>query len=403
MKFSPTRQPGIVEFTLLIAALTSILALGIDAILPAMPGISAEFSLSDPNAIQLIVTYYVLGMGAGQIIFGPASDSYGRKPVIYWGMGLFLLGSIICAMSHDFDTLLIGRLVQGVGVAAPRAVTMSMVRDLYAGREMAKVMSVASAVFILVPAIAPTLGVAILSVGSWRSIFVFILIVGSVVVLWLTLRQPETLPTHKRRAFRLGVILSGIADVLRRRESIATILAAGLSTAPLFGYLGASQQIFSVTFNQPDNFPYLFGALALSIGAASLVNARLVMRYGMRFLSRSAAGVSAILAIVYLTAYMLLPIQNMLVPFMIWGMGTFFCLGIMFGNLFSIGMEPLGHLAGVGAAVLGSLTTVISAALGSPIGQAFDGSALPIILSFAVLHGLTYLIIRYMLHAPDAP
>jgi DHA1 family bicyclomycin/chloramphenicol resistance-like MFS transporter len=401
LNFTPTRQPGLVEFTLLIAALTSILALGIDAVLPAMPGMAMELSLRDVNSIQLVITYYLLGMGAGQILFGPASDSFGRKPVIFAGMGLFVIGSLICAGAHDFDTLLIGRLVQGLGVAAPRAVTMSMVRDLYEGREMAKVMSVVSAVFILVPAVAPTLGVAILALGSWRMIFLFILLVGGLTVAWLSLRQPETLPPTNRRAFRLSTILSGIFEVMSKRESIGTILASGISTGALFGYLGASQQLFAQAFDQADNFPYLFGALALAIGVASVVNASLVMRYGMRFLSRNAALFSTIISLVYLIAYLTLPIQSMLLPFMIWGLCVFFCLGIMFGNIMSIGMAPLGHLAGVGAAVLGSLTTVLSAAIGSPIGQAFNGTALPIILGFVVLHAITYLIIRYMLNAPD--
>ncbi|MEX0970123.1 MAG: multidrug effflux MFS transporter [Paracoccaceae bacterium] len=399
--FTPTRQPGLVEFTLLIAAITSILALGIDAILPAMPAMTADLGLSDPNTIQLTITYYLLGMGFGMLLFGPASDSYGRKPTIYAGMILFLAGSVVCAMSTDYNTLVIGRLIQGVGVSAPRAITMSLVRDLYAGREMARVMSIVSAVFILVPAIAPTLGVAILSFGTWRSIFVLILVFGSVVLVWLAMRQPETLPKEKRVKFSVSNILSGAREVVTTRDCVAAILAAGLSSAALFGYLGASQQIFSDAFNQGENFPYLFGALALSIGVASVVNSRVVVRLGMRFLSRRAAAASSIIALVYLAALLALPIGDNLALFMLWALPTFFCLGIMFGNLFSIGMVPLGHIAGIGAAVLGSTSTLISAGLGAMIGQTFQGSVIPIVLGFAVLHGATYLIVRIMLAAPE--
>lgn len=399
--FTPTRQPGLVEFTLLIAAITSILALGIDAILPAMPNMSADLGLEDPNTIQLAITYYLVGMGFGMLFFGPASDSYGRKPMIYAGMVLFLVGSIICAMADDYNTLIIGRLVQGVGVSAPRAITMSLVRDLYSGREMAKVMSIVSAAFILVPAIAPTLGVAVLSFGTWRMIFVLILVFGFVVLVWLAMRQPETLPKERRNKFSVSNILAGTNEVITTRDCIAAILAAGLSSAALFGYLGASQQIFADAFQQGGNFPYLFGALALSIGLASVVNSRVVVRYGMRFLSRLASAVSTAIAVLYLVALLSLPIGDNLVIFMAWALPTFFCLGIMFGNLFSIGMVPLGHIAGVGSAVLGSTSTLIAAGLGGLIGQTFQGSVVPIVLGFAVLHAATYLIIRIMLAAPE--
>ncbi|UPH70753.1 multidrug effflux MFS transporter [Abyssibius alkaniclasticus] len=399
--FTPTRQPGLVEFTLLIAAITSILALGIDAILPAMPAMSAELGLSDPNTIQLTVTYYLLGMGFGMLFFGPASDSFGRKPMIYAGMMLFLAGSIICSFSTDYNTMIIGRLIQGVGVSAPRAITMSLVRDLYAGREMARVMSIVSAVFILVPAIAPTLGVAILSIGSWRLIFVLILVFGFAVLIWLAVRQPETLPRGKRNKFNVANIVKGAVEVVTTRDCVAAIFAAGLSSAALFGYLGASQQIFADAFNLGDYFHYFFGAIALSIGAASVVNSRVVVRYGMRFLSRMAAAASTTFGMIYLIALLTLPIGNNVVIFMIWALPTFFCLGIMFGNIFSIGMVPLGHIAGIGSAVLGSTSTLLSAGIGGLIGQTFQGSVVPIVLGFVVLHAATYLIIRIMLAAPE--
>lgn len=397
MNISPTRRLGLVEFTILISCLTAILALGIDAVLPAIPQMLDSFALQDVNQIQWVVTVYMLGMGFGQLLFGPASDSYGRKNTIYIGMIFFISGSLICALTNDFNMMLIGRAIQGVGVAAPRVVTVSIVRDIYEGREMARVMSIIGAVFIMSPAVAPSLGAIILMFAHWHAIFVFILVCGAGATVWMAIRQPETLPPERRLAFRPGVIWAGVYETLSYRVCVGSIVTSSFVAGALFGYLGASQQIFEVTFDQRQNFPLYFGGLALCIGIASIVNSMLVMRFGMRLLSSLAALFATAISGIYLIFLFISSDANTLVFFMIWAGPLFFCLGIMFGNLFSIGMQPIGHIAGVGSAVIGSISTVAGAILGAPIGQAFDGTVTPIVAGFLVFMALTWLGIETLL------
>ncbi len=377
--------PGLVEFVTLMAIMTSLLALSIDAMLPALPQIGAELGVENENHTQLVVSTLFLGFAVGQILFGPLSDSIGRKPAVYIGLMIFVLGDAISILSTDFNMMLFGRVLQGFGVAGPRIVTIALVRDKFAGREMARIMSLIMMVFIIVPAIAPALGQGILFLAPWRFIFGFILSLAVTAFVWFALRQPETLPSSKRVSFSVVQIFASIRETCVNRTAFGYTIAAGLVFGAFIGYLSSAQQIFQVQYGLGERFPLFFGSLALAIGGASYFNSRLVIRYGMRALSWRAlqvlSGVSAVFYLITFVSDGWLPLWAL----MLWGALSFFCIGILFANFNALAMEPLGHIAGTAAAVIGSLTSFVSLAFGVYIGQIYSGTALPLIGGFAVL------------------
>lgn len=380
-------QPGprYGELVALLALMMSLVALSIDAMLPALAAIGADLGARQANDAQLVITALFAGLALAQIIYGPLSDSIGRKPAIYAGFALFILGCLLSTMATGFAMMLAGRFLQGIGAAGPRIVTLALVRDQYEGRAMARIMSLVMAVFIIVPTVAPALGQGVLMIASWRAIFGAFVAVALVALIWFGIRLPETLPPERRVPFSLIMITTGIRETCTHRVSLGYTIAAGLIFGAFIGYLNSSAQIFQIQYGLGKRFPLYFAALALSIGGASLLNARLVMRYGMRLLSASAlialSGLSAgFLAIAYAAAG-----NPPLWALMAYLGVSFFCLGILFGNFNALAMEPLGHIAGVAAAVIGSLTTFISVPLGTLIGRAYDGTVLPLIAGFAAL------------------
>jgi DHA1 family bicyclomycin/chloramphenicol resistance-like MFS transporter len=385
MNTNVTPRLSVGEFVSLMAILTSLLALSIDAMLPALPDIGTDLAVENPNNTQLIVSSMFFGFAAGQILFGPLSDSFGRKPIVYMGLSLFIVGDVISIMSSDFTTMLIGRVLQGIGVAGPRVVSIALVRDQFEGRAMARIMSLIMMVFIAVPALAPALGQSILYIAPWRYIFGFILSLAVIAFVWFAIRQPETLPSAKRVRFSLRYVFSGICETCANRTAFGYTVTAGLVLGAFIGYLSSAQQIFQDKYDLGDLFPYYFGALALAIGAASYSNARLVQRLGMRVLTWRALQVLCAIS----TLFAILSYQSngniSLWAFMIWGVISFYAIGFLFGNFNALAMEPLGHIAGTGAAVIGSFTTFISLAFGVYIGQMFDGTALPLFSGFATL------------------
>jgi len=374
------------EFVALMALTISLVALSIDAMLPALPDIGRELGVARANNNQLIISLLMLGLSIGQMIYGPLSDSTGRKPAVYVGFGIFIGGCVMSLLATSFPVMLAGRILQGVGVAGPRIVAVAVVRDQYEGRAMAQVMSFIMAVFILVPIIAPALGQGLLQVAHWRAIFGAFLLLAIIALAWFSIRQPETLPSERRRPFSVQRILGAIREILFNRVAFGYTIAAGLVSGAFLGYLSSAQQIFGEIYHLGARFPLFFAILALSIGSASFFNGRLVMRYGMRALTgwaiRTLSGLAAICLILF---WLLAGGQPPLWLFMGYMLLTFFCVGVLFGNLNALAMEPLGHIAGVGAAVVGSLSTLISVFLGTLVGQAFNGTVLPLVGGFAVL------------------
>ena len=397
----PALRPG--EFVPLIALLMSLVALAIDAMLPALPAIGRDLEAPRPNDVQFVITSLFLGLGLGQMLFGPLSDRIGRRPAIHAGLVLFMIGCLVSIFASTFETMIVGRVLQGIGVAGPRIVTVALVRDQYEGRQMARLMSFAMAVFILVPTIAPALGQAILWLGSWRAIFTTFFAIAAIAFAWFALRQPETLPAERRRPFSVRAIGQAVGETLRIRAALGYTLATGFVFAPFVAYLSSAQQIFQEAYRTGALFPAYFGVLALAIGGASLVNGRLVMEHGMRRLSKVAAGSIALVSLVAWAGAFAFGGLPPLWLFMAYLLAVFLCIGLLFGNLNALAMEPLGHIAGVGAAVVASLATFISVPLGALVGQSFDGTIYAQIGAFAVFGAGTYAAMRWAEGGESAP
>jgi DHA1 family bicyclomycin/chloramphenicol resistance-like MFS transporter len=326
-----------------------------------------------------------VGMGFGQIIFGPLSDSIGRKPAINIGFVVFILGCLLSINAQDFGDMMIGRFLQGLGAAGPRIVSIALVRDCYQGRAMARVMSFVMTIFILVPVIAPSIGQLIIVYSDWHSIFILFLLLAVIALVWFHFRQPETLPPEHRIRFSIRQMIRDIKSICSIPVALGYTITMGFIFGAFIGYLSSSQQIFQVQYELGNQFALYFGVLAASIGLASLANAQLVMRFGMRRLSRTAIIIIALLsAPFFLLAqhYQGHPPLPMLMAYLL---SVFFFMGILFGNLNALAMEPLGHIAGLGAAVIGSISTLQSVVLGVIVASAYDGTILPLVAGFAVL------------------
>lgn len=376
--------PTFAERVALLAALISIVALSIDAMLPALDEIAADLPIAGKNSQQLVISALIVGLSAGQLIAGPLSDSFGRRPVIVTGLVIFLLGSLVSLMADDFGTLLIGRCLQGLGAAGPRVVTIAVVRDQFEGRAMARVLSFVMTVFIAVPALAPALGQTVLWIGSWRTIFAVLLAFAALALLWFWFRQGETLSADKRLPLRLSRIISSFAECIRHPVSLCYIVVAGFVFGSFVGYLTSVQQIFTEIYCAGEWFALYFGVLALALGTASVINARFVMQVGMGRMTVGALVVLVALTIAGLSVVLWSDGAPDLPLFMALMFPTFFCLGLVFGNVNALAMEPMGHIAGSAAAVIAALNGLIAVTIGTFIGQSFDGTVVPVFLGFAI-------------------
>ncbi|MFC0282242.1 multidrug effflux MFS transporter [Camelimonas abortus] len=376
------------EFVVFIAALMATNALAIDSMLPALGEISRDLGLATENERQWIITAYLLGFGASQLFYGPIADRFGRRPVLAFGLVVYVGCSVISGLANTFETMLVARVLQGVGAAATRVLAVSIVRDCYAGRQMARVMSMAMIIFMLIPILAPSFGQAIMLVAPWHWVFGLLGVFGAVVLAWMLARLPETLRPEDRRPIETGAILAAVRACLTTREALGYMLANTLALGALFGYINSTQQIFSDVFHAEHLFTTIFALTAAFMAAASLLNARLVERLGMRLLSHSALlGYIAFAAVHYLVAA---GGVETLPSFFLLQSGVMFCFGVMSGNFGAMSMQPLGHIAGTASSVQGFCTTVGGALIGFAIGQHFDGTTVPMAAGF-VLCGLATL------------
>lgn len=386
MPDAPTRAGKLStpEFIGLLALLFSLVALSIDAMLPAIGAIADELGAAHDNDRQLVIGVLFLGLALGQLIYGPLSDSIGRKPAIFIGLAVFIAGTVLAAFAQTFPVMLLGRALEGFGAAAPRIVAVAIVRDLYEGRAMARIMSLATSIFILVPVLAPTLGQGILLVAHWRMIFLLLLAMAVFSVVWLGVRQPETLPPEGRARLSLSRVLGDMLEVVRDRRALGYTLATGMVFAAFVAYLQMSQQIFVELYGKTHTFPLYFGLLVAAIGLASVLNARLVMRYGMRNLSWWALIGCAAVAAVFLAVSLVYAGKPPFPAFIGAFMALFFFNGMLYGNFNALAMENMGHIAGTASAVIGAVPTFISMAIGSLIARAYDASVAPLVSGFAV-------------------
>ena len=383
MSHDPVHPANLKEFTVLMAMLMSVVAISIDAMLPALGVIGGDLRVENLNHTQYVIGLLFAGMAAGQLVAGPLSDAFGRKRVLYYGIGLYLAGTLTCYFADTFEALLVGRLIQGLGVAGPYVSAVSIVRDRYSGRDMARAMSIIMMIFIMVPAVAPSLGQAVLAFASWRAIFLLYAVYACVVTAWIFFRLEETLPPERRIPFRAGNLVRGLQEVFSNRVTVGYTACMGVCFGAFIGYLNSSAQIFQIQFGVGDMFAIYFGALALVFGLSSLLNAQLVGRFGMRAISRWGFSGIALLSAVFLGLHLVTAIT--LPIFLAFLAAVFFLFGLVFGNLNAIALEPMGQIAGLAAAITGAASSAMSLCIGSLIGQLYNGTLVPVFSGFAVL------------------
>ncbi len=387
-----------IEFILLMACLMSIVALSIDTILPALNPIGLSVGTVNQNENQLLITMIFLGLGLGQLIFGPISDSFGRKPVVYIGFTVFMLASFLCIAAPNIEIMVIGRILQGIGLSASRSISIAMIRDRFEGDYMAKIMSFVVTIFILVPIIAPTLGKFLLDNYGWESIFYSQLLFGIVVLCWFWKRQPETLPPAYKKKFSMAIFINGSKEFIKYRSAVIFTLISGLATGSFMVFLSTSQHIFEVQYGLVDQFPYIFGALAFSVGVATFTNGTLVVRFGMKKLVTIFSIVFSLTSLLYISIFYgeTNPSISILILFLAL---QFFSVGFLFGNVRSLAMQPLGHIAGIGAAINGFISTIMAVPIATFIGSFVETTALPLFIGFAAC-GLGSLLLLLFVKKP---
>ena len=385
------------EFIALMASLMAMAALAIDAILPAMATISNVIGITDVRDNQLLITMIFLGLGVGQLLFGPLSDSFGRKPMVYFGFLVFIAASFLCVWSTSLDIMILGRILQGVGLSAPRTISYSMIRDSFHGNEMARVMSFVTVVFIIVPTLAPALGKYLLEAYNWQAIFYFQLVFCICIAFWFAARQKETLRLENKIPFSRRLFVSGFWELMKFKSSLIYTTISGIVMGSFMLYLSASQQIFQVQYGFVEEFPYIFAGLAISFGASTFLNGRLVMRFGMENLIKTSLISFTLTSLIYLILFYNQTNPSIIV-FLTFLVLQFFSLGFLFGNLKSISLQPIGHIAGIGAAITGFISTLFAVPIGAFVGSFISTTAYPMFVGFflcGLVSFLLYIAFKY--------
>ena len=374
------RPMGFAEFVIVIASIMALNPLAMDMMLPALPNIASAFHIAVANRPQMVLSIFLVGFGVGQFVMGPLSDRFGRRPVLLGGMTVYCIASLLAIATPSFETLLLARALQGLGTSATRVIATSIVRDCYAGRRMASVMSLAMMVFIAVPVIAPSFGQAVLLLTQWRGIFIVLMLYGVVALIWSALRMPETLPVSQRRSLAIGEVFDAFRQTVTNRQTLGYALAAGGVVGSLFAFVFTSQQVFTDIYQLGHYFPLAFAAIAIGTAIAGFINSRLVGRLGMRVISHG-----ALLGYVAIAATMLVAAKMQMLPlplFMALSALMMFAFGLMIANFTALAMEPQGHIAGTASSLYGSITTLLGIGIGMTIGQDYDGTLLPFATGF---------------------
>lgn len=397
MPAAPAKASAGPEFIAMMAMMAATVALSIDAMLPGLPHIAQALTPDAPNRAQLIITSFLLGLGIGTFLAGPLSDSFGRKRIILIGAVIYASGAALAMLAPSLETLLVARALQGLGAAAFRIVSIAIIRDLHAGREMARLMSFVMMVFAMTPAMAPLLGAGIIALTGWRGVFGAFVLFAACLSLWMTLRLPEPLAPQSRRAFRAAPLRAALYEVLGHPVTRLAIAVQMLCMTTLFTSLSMVQPVFDVTFGQGASFPAWFFGMALVAGSGSFLNARLVMRLGMERMVSAALAAQIVLSVLAIALWQVgLPPPAQFAVFVVWQTGVFFQAGLTLGNLNALAMAPMGAIAGMAASVTGAIATVGSVALAIPIGQQFQGTPMPahlgvlgaVLVAFALMRAL---------------
>jgi DHA1 family bicyclomycin/chloramphenicol resistance-like MFS transporter len=366
---------GFLEFVVLAAATMATQAIAIDAMLPAFPVIGRSLHVANENHVQWIVTAYMSGLGCGQLFWGLMSDRFGRRPILIGGLGLYVFAALLCGLAGSFHTLLAWRFVHGLA-AASVIVTRSVIRDLYSGRHMARVMSLTFMVFLTIPILAPSLGQLILWLAPWRYIFIVCGVFAALVWLWVLLRLPETLHPEYRLTLNASHIAGAVRLVLFNRASLCYTLAMSVMFGGIMAYVGTVQQMFGEVFHRAALMPSMFALCATTMGVAAFLNSRIVERFGMRRISHTAlltylviTGSHALIA--------LLGLEELWI-FVAFQSATMACFALSISNFGAMAMDPVASVAGIGASLQGFVSTMGGALVGALIGRQFNGTALPL-------------------------
>lgn len=384
------------EFIAMLAFLFATIAFSIDAMLPALPDIAADLTPDNVNRAQLILTTFVAGMGLGTLFAGPLSDALGRKRTITIGFGIYIAATIAAIYADSLELLLVARFVQGLGAAGPRIVGLALVRDLYEGREMARISSFVMMIFIMIPAVAPTLGAGIIAISDWHGVFLAFIAFALIGALWLNIRQAETLPPAARRPLRIGTLYAAAREVLSDRQVMLATLILTLGFGQMFGLLSSAQQLFGETYGKGENFHLWFAAMALLSGSGTVLNATFVMRFGMRRIAKWAYVMQTIVSGLALTLILsgVLP-QGLEFPvFFFWAVSVFFMAGVTFGNLNALALQRMGHIAGMAASLVAAISTLAAVLIAAPVGLLYNGTATPAITATLICSGLAWALMR---------
>ena len=374
------RPMGFPEFVVIIASIMALNPLAMDMMLPALPNIASAFHLTDANRPQMVLSIFIVGFGVGQFVMGPLSDRFGRRPVLIGGMTVYGIASLLAIAAPSFETLLLARALQGLGTSATRVIATSIVRDCYAGRRMASVMSLAMMVFIAVPVLAPSFGQAVLLLTQWRGIFIVLMLYGVVALIWSALRMPETLPVSRRRSLAVREVYDAFRQTVTNRQTLGYALTAGGVLGSLFAFVFTSQQVFTEIYKLGHYFPIAFAAAAIGTAIAGFINSRFVDRLGMRVISHS-----ALLGYVAVSGIMLVAAKLQMLPlplFMALSALMMFAFGLMISNFTALAMEPQGRIAGTASSLYGSITTLLGISIGTKMGQDYDGTLVPFATGF---------------------
>jgi DHA1 family bicyclomycin/chloramphenicol resistance-like MFS transporter len=374
------RPMGFPEFVVIVASIMALNPLAMDMMLPALPNIASAFHLTDVNRPQMVLSTFLIGFGVGQFVMGPLSDRFGRRPVLLGGMAVYCIASLLAIAAPSLETLLLARALQGLCTSATRVIATSIVRDCYAGRRMASVMSLAMMVFIAVPVVAPSFGQAVLLLMHWRGIFIVLMVYGVVALIWSALRLPETLPPQLRRSLAVGEVFDAFRQTVTNRQTLGYAVTAGGVLGSIFAYVFSAQQIFTDIYKLGHYFPIAFAAIAIGTAIAGFANSRFVDRLGMRVISHG-----ALLGYVTIAGIMLAAAKLHMLPlplFLVLSALMMFAFGLMISNFTALAMEPQGRIAGTASSLYGSITTLLGIAIGATMGQHYDGTLEPFATGF---------------------
>ena len=370
------------ELIWMMALLMACNAFGIDAILPALDAVASDLGAAG-NDRQFVVGAYLLAAGFGTLVPGAFADRYGRRPVLFVALAFYIVLSIACALATTFDMLVGLRAAQGFFAAGIIALPPAIIRDRVGGDKMARMMSLIFVIFLLVPAVAPSIGQGVLHLfGDWRWIFGAMALAGLVMTAWVFFRLPETLHEGDKQDIHLPTIMRNMRSAVTLRETIGYTLGSALVFGGLFGFINSSQQLIGEAFGAGDLFPMIFAICAGCMAIANWSNSRIVERFGARRVSHA-----ALFAFIAVAAAQLWfandPDETLwtFVPLMAANMSL---LGFIGANFGSIALQPFRHIAGAASSAQGFLRMTSGAALGAYIGYMYDGTARPLALALLI-------------------